>query len=75
MSIEWMESRIVRSARTDSGRLARGWEGFVDVSGMERRERDSDAETARRGGSAAEKTKAGELMRCQWNDINYHSQK
>lgn len=60
-----MASRMWRRARTFSGRVERGWAGSVEVRGMERSEMASEAETARRGGRAAEKTKEGELMRCR----------
>lgn len=63
MSIVCSGSNRARRVRTFSGKLARGWAGAVESSGMDKREMDSDAETARSGGSAAEKTKAGELMR------------
>lgn len=36
---------------------------MVESRGVLRREIDSEAETASRGGNAAEKTKAGELIR------------
>ena len=48
---------------TLAGRLASGWAG--EPAGAERREMASDAETARRGGNEAEKTEAGELIRCE----------
>lgn len=45
------------------------------MRGMERREIASDAETARRGGRAAEKTKEGELMRYCGSKVNEREQR
>lgn len=56
-------SRIPRRVRTFSGSCARGCTGVTELAGTEKRERLADPATAKSGGRAAEKTKAGELVR------------
>lgn len=58
-----MPSSADRSARTFSGKVVNGCDGSEDVTGIDKSEIASDAETARSGGRAAENTNPGELMR------------
>ncbi|SCZ88608.1 BZ3500_MvSof-1268-A1-R1_Chr2-1g04521 [Microbotryum saponariae] len=66
ISIGLTEAKILRNAATLSGSGASGCAGEVMLAGMESIEMASDAETARSGGRAAENTKPGELILCEF---------